>query len=279
MGIVIGRLIVVGIREHKAKKELEKQLAEDEAQLQAGIKEGKFKVYTHNVRLDAVDKQPGEQPWPFRKNGVIDSILAHDTIPTLVGLQEVLLRQLLDIDSGLGSEWTYIGVGRDDGKREGEFAPIFYKPAEWDKGWDADHNRIVTVGEFKHKASGKTVVYYNTHFDHLGQLARVNSAKQIIELVNKNNATAVIGGDFNSEPKSETYETLSQSFADTALASALKKGPKFTSTTFDKTTTETRIDYIWVTHDIQVLESEVLSSQTKGFLFSDHRPVQAVLQL
>jgi hypothetical protein len=47
-------------------------------------------------------------------------------IPPCIVSQEVLHNQLLDIQSLLGPGWAYVGVGRDDGQKAGEYSPIFY---------------------------------------------------------------------------------------------------------------------------------------------------------
>ncbi|OAA64487.1 endonuclease exonuclease phosphatase family protein [Niveomyces insectorum RCEF 264] len=138
--------------------------------------------------------------------------------------------------------WAYIGRGRDDGKLAGEFSPIFYRPRVWrcvrsavywlsptpetpSRGWDAVLNRIVTVGRFEHRATGASVVVMSTHFDHVGVQARQASAKLILDLAAawqqqpggddvapRSTATAVpvvfLGGDFNSEPDDQAYQTI-----------------------------------------------------------------------
>ncbi|KAK6205245.1 Endonuclease/exonuclease/phosphatase [Scheffersomyces amazonensis] len=313
MGMALGRLVGAAVRNHKEKKRLKEQL---EGKGTGGVVVGKplklkkkttvsgdgpvkiqIQIYTHNIRLDAHELQVGEEPWKVRKPGVVTSIVEHSKgVDTLVGLQEVLHRQLIDIQNQLGEEWKYIGVGRDDGETEGEYAPIFYQPSQWEvqssktywlsdtpdkpsKGWDAAHNRIVVVGHFKHKASGKEVILFNTHFDHEGQQARINSAQQIVELITTKQVATIVAGDFNSEPHDEAYTVLANTLVDSYLGSPIKEGPEFTNTTFDPTVKETRIDYIWSKKDIDIIKSEVLTNKSETGLFSDHRPVVSTFRL
>lgn len=70
-------------------------------------------------------------------------------------MQEVYHNQLNDIAHLLGPTYGHVGVGRDDGKRAGEYSPIFYDRTKFElvkwktiwlsprpdvpgsKGWDA----------------------------------------------------------------------------------------------------------------------------------------------
>lgn len=163
----------------------------------------------------------------------------------LVGLQEVLKMQLDDIVAGLNAnsssshdaEWAFVGVGRDDGKEKGEYSPILYRPSVWElqknttlwlsptpdvpgsKGWDAAVTRIVTIVDFKHRETGTHVVAMNTHFDHIGTIARENSARIITEQIKQRlqesdgsspPSGVLLTGDFNSQPSQEAYQYLTQ---------------------------------------------------------------------
>ena len=115
-----------------------------------------LKVMTWNIRYNNTDD--GENAWPLRKSHVTELILFH--APDVIGMQEALLGQVNDIASHLpGYDW--VGVGRDDGKNAGEYAPIFYdsrrfqlKEQGWfwlsetpevpSRGWDAALPRICT---------------------------------------------------------------------------------------------------------------------------------------
>ena len=158
-------------------------------------------------------------------------------------MQEVLRPQLDDILSGLNRdstaanasspEWSFIGVAREDGKEEGEYSPILYRPSIWtlsnwttiwlseppdvpSKGWDAGSTRILTIGDFVHKESGQAVIAMNTHFDNAGTISRENSARIVTEQINARQTTAngtkpvILTGDFNSEPNQEAYQYLTQ---------------------------------------------------------------------
>lgn len=253
-------------------------------------------IYSHNIRQDATNPMENERPWSVRKDGIIAAInyAVSLNLPTLVGLQEVKQNQLNDILRGLGPQWSYFGVGRDDGHTKGEYAPILFKNTEWDlvsgrtvwlgttpdrpsKGWDAAFERIVTVVVVRHRSLGKVVTYLNTHFDHKGQVAKENSAKQILDIMSKSDGATLLSGDFNSETHEIAYRTLSQTLNDTAGCCQERRGYEFTDTGFNPKQKEKRIDFIWTPKNITVLKHEVLPSEYNGFLMSDHRPVTAIV--
>ncbi len=66
-----------------------------------------------------------ERPWAERRSRLVDALAYLD--PDVIGFQEVLCSQLHDLAALLGDGYAHVGVGRDDGKRAGEYSPIFYK--------------------------------------------------------------------------------------------------------------------------------------------------------
>ncbi|KAF1945789.1 hypothetical protein EJ02DRAFT_441594 [Clathrospora elynae] len=194
-----------------------------------------IRVLTHNIRYAANPPATGEKPWSVRKQLILNE-LHYNTLhnpEAFVCLQEVLNEQIVDIMNGLGSEWSYIGVGRDDGKTKGEYSPVIYRKGIWNldkwqtvwlnengavgkKGWDAGSVRIVTIGTFTHIASKKTLVAMSTHFDNAGAISRRESAKiiqKVIANVSSSPSTSTplpffLAGDLNSELTGEAYQIL-----------------------------------------------------------------------
>ncbi|KAK6459497.1 Endonuclease/exonuclease/phosphatase [Scheffersomyces xylosifermentans] len=257
-----------------------------------------IQLYTHNIRNDGKNPTANERPWSIRKQHVIGCInYCASYLPTLVGLQEVKKNQLDDIQAGLGPEWKYFGIGRDDGINKGEFAPVFYKDSEWEflsgrtywlsetpdvpsKGWDAALPRIVTVVTLRHRQSGTVVTFMNTHYDHRGKLARENSSKQILHLMLATKWASFLVGDFNSEPNHEAYKTLANGgLVDAGTIAVEKGGFQYTCSGFTKGGKESSIDFIWVQHGVHVMRHEVMNHEFDGYFFSDHRPVTAIVQV
>ena len=172
-------------------------------------------VISYNIRYD--NPNDGENQWKYRKERVANYI--KEIRPDIIGMQEVLDPQLVFLDVSL-TEFSFVGVGREDGKTKGEYSPILYNsnslsllqtdtfwlsetPTVISVGWDAALERICTYAQFEHKETGQKFWVFNTHFDHIGELARIQSAKLInqkVKMLNMNNSPVVITGDFNLTP-------------------------------------------------------------------------------
>lgn len=260
----------------------------------------KLNIMTFNVRYD--NPEDGDQNWKFRKDNVAKVISLHDV--GVVGMQEVLQNQLNDLIERL-SGYAYIGVAREDGKKEGEYAPIFYlkdkfkcidsgtfwlseTPDKPSLGWDACCNRIATWGVFLELSSGMQFVVFNTHFDHVGKIARNNSAKLMLEKVNElgGGRTVIITGDFNAAPDSEPIKKLLRneeafSLVNSSEKTQLSYGPQWTFHDFGKVSMVNRktIDYVFVNDGVEVLKHGVLSEDINGVYLSDHCPIIVQLRI
>ena len=78
------------------------------------------RVATFNIRYDNLGDSLNS--WKYRKEKVCEFI--REKHPDVLGMQEVLNHQLKDLLSGL-PDYAYVGVGREDGKTQGEYAPVF----------------------------------------------------------------------------------------------------------------------------------------------------------
>ena len=79
-------------------------------------------VMSYNIRY--ASPNDGPNLWENRKGAMVETL--SNINPDLLGLQEVLHTQLLELTNGL-KEYSYIGVGREDGKTMGEYSPILYR--------------------------------------------------------------------------------------------------------------------------------------------------------
>ncbi|KAF9880460.1 endonuclease/Exonuclease/phosphatase [Colletotrichum karsti] len=264
---------------------------------------------TYNIRWATPIPGINEAPWSDRRPR-LTAQLNYETAArpeSLICMQEVVEEQLLDIAEDLGSAWTHIGVGRDDGVAAGEFSPIFYQPGAWDLvenktywlsetpsvvgsvGWDAALPRIVTVASFTHVESGFPLVYMCTHFDHVGQTARENSAELLVGLAKEWESSAgevkpvFLGGDLNIEPDNPAYQLLiaEGNMHDTldVTPEARRTGNSKTYTAFtDDKADDTLIDHLFVRdptiRGMEFLAHAVLANRfDDGVFISDHRPV------
>ena len=252
-------------------------------------------VMTYNIRLDHAGDNVNN--WHNRKDELAKQITFYE--PDVFGVQEALPQQMDYLDSAL-SEYAYIGVGRDDGKRGGEFSAVFYKknkfkivegstfwlsptPGEVSKGWDAALPRVCTYALFERNTDGERFWFFNTHFDHVGQQARVESMKLILSQIEDKNVASypvVLGGDLNVTPEQEPIIEMKKVLKDSREAANLAFGPDATFNGFNFTQTpQRRIDYIAVSEGINVKKYAVLTDSFDQKYISDHFPVFCVLSL
>jgi endonuclease/exonuclease/phosphatase family metal-dependent hydrolase len=189
-------------------------------------------IISYNIRLDT--EADGVNQWKNRVDKVVSLIQKYD--PDLLGVQEALHHQIEDLQKAL-PDYSFVGVGRDDGKEKGEYSAIFYKKDKFDtltqqtiwlsktpevpgsKSWDAALTRIMTFTLLKDKATGKSFIHSNTHFDHVGKEARMHSANMIKTYISgfvvshtfemqEKEIPLIVSGDFNSEPTEGPYQTM-----------------------------------------------------------------------
>ena len=218
-------------------------------------------------------------------------------------MQEVLHNQLEDLKAGLPG-FSEVGVGRDDGKTAGEYAPLFFRADKFELldsntfwlsqypdsvgfiGWDGACTRIATWAKLKDKATGKIFMAVNTHFDHVGVEARRQGALLIIQRIKEivGNQPAVVTGDFNVNDQSEAYQTMTTNefvLKDAYKMTDKKSGPAYTFHDYGRVPEAQRekIDFIFVTPQIKVLNTEIAQNpETKTGYLSDHNPHIALLE-
>jgi endonuclease/exonuclease/phosphatase family metal-dependent hydrolase len=268
-----------------------------------GIASSPIRVLSFNIRYN--NPADGENAWPNRKDMVASVVQFHGA--DLVGIQEAVKSQIDDL-TGLLPEYKWIGVGRDDGKEAGEYSAIFYRENRFtdlqhgtfwlsaipetagSMGWDAACVRIVTWAKLKDKKTGKELYHFNTHFDHVGEKARQESAKLLLKKIEEmaKREPIIVTGDFNATEDSPVYEILtkgtigqatqsrSHPLTDARYVSAhAHHGADWTFHGFETVVDRLRIDYIFVSKNVKVERHGVLSDRWNGRYPSDHLPVLA----
>jgi endonuclease/exonuclease/phosphatase family metal-dependent hydrolase len=259
-----------------------------------------IKVLTYNIRF----ANPADAPntWQLRKENVFS--LIESASPDVFGLQEALKEQVLDTERAFPG-FSRAGVGRDDGKEAGEYSPVFFNSTKFtlldsgtfwlsqtplvagSRGWDAACNRVVTWVKLKEKVSDKTFLVFCTHFDHMGDIARRNSAKLLLYSVDSLSGgnPAIVVGDFNATPESEPYKLITDKsdslhLNDSRLLSRKTNGPAYTYTGFKVGgLMGEQIDYIFVKGIKNIVSYSVNDSNNGEFYPSDHLPVSAEVEL
>jgi len=267
--------------------------------LSAKTQDKALNVMTFNIRYN----NPGDSAnaWPLRKQFAASQILFHQS--HIVGVQEALHGQLNDLAAALPN-YRWLGVGRDDGKTKGEFSAVFYDSTRlkaissqtfWlsetpqvpgSKSWDAAITRVVTWVLFKDRVTKKEFYLFNTHFDHIGKIARKASAELLLEKVKaiSGGKSAIITGDFNAKPDDEPIMVIMNKsnplhLIDTKeISQQAHFGPTGTFNGFQsKEINDQPIDYIFLKGKFIVLQHATLSQTWHGRFSSDHFPVYSRL--
>ena len=256
--------------------------------LQAQESEG-LKVMSYNIRLGSA--QDGTNSWALRYTAT--GKMLEDQKPDVFGVQEALEYQVRYIEEMCGYE--SVGVGRENGKKEGEHMSIFWNkktvsmlkwgtfwlsdtPEKPSKGWDAECFRTATWALMKDKKTGKKFYFVNTHLDHKGTEAQKNGLKLIVDRIaeiNPDGLPMILTGDFNIEPKNPALKDL-----DACMQSARNIAEK----TDDHATyngwgkSSTMIDYIYVSGFSSCPEYQTVTKRYEDRKFiSDHYPIFARL--
>jgi endonuclease/exonuclease/phosphatase family metal-dependent hydrolase len=213
--------------------------------------------------------------------------------PTIMGIQEGLHHQVDFLNANL-EDYTYIGVGRDDGLTKGEYCAIFYStqrvnllesgtfwlsetPTLVSIGWDAALERICTYGLFEDTSTKQRFWVFNTHFDHKGALAREQSAILIISKIreiNREQFPVVLMGDFNATADKPPIAIFNGHMDDgLAISKTPPTGPIGTFNSFRNETENRRIDYIFTSKfTVNSYSHEDIRTSQNRYL-SDHLPI------
>ncbi len=256
-----------------------------------------LKMMTYNIRLDVASD--GENDWSHRKEYFTSQIKFYE--PDVFGIQEALPHQVTDI-AGYLPGYNYVGTGRD-GIGKGESSNIFYKkgrfvvkkegtfwlsetPDTVSKGWDAALNRVCTYALLEDNETKNNIWVFNTHLDHIGEVARTKSIELIVSRIrafNTKNYPVVFMGDLNSEPTTDRIKALKKVMTDSRDVSVEKPfGPSGTFNGFKFNEPVTKlIDYIFISQPliITVKKYAVLSDSKDLHYPSDHLPVYVELEI
>ncbi|MFT5108996.1 MAG: endonuclease/exonuclease/phosphatase family metal-dependent hydrolase [Pseudoalteromonas tetraodonis] len=254
-------------------------------------------VVTFNIRYLNRNEE-GKNHWRHRKQLVIDAIKSFDA--DLLGLQESLHQQLQDLQPAV-DKYTVFGVGRDDGKRRGEYSPILFRTDRFkldpdDSGtfwlsdtpgeiasrtWGNKIPRICTWVRLTDTLSKRSFYVFNTHWDHQSQESRLGAAKLIIERIKGRKhpeEPVILMGDFNATRANPAIQHLSKHLGDSYWLANPDASDTGTFHGFRGCKSGQKIDHIFVPEGTQVSSAAVLYFKREDAFPSDHYPVQAVLQ-
>lgn len=260
-----------------------------------------LRMMTYNIRFD--NPADGVHAWPNRKELVASVIRFHKA--DIIGVQEALEYQIQDLMELLpGYDWVGVGRNEDGG---GEFSAILYRSSVvavkaaqtfWlsespdepgSKSWDSSLPRIATWAHFVTSSDGRELFVLNTHFDHRGEQARLESARLLKEQVSKlaNGLPVIVMGDLNATSEQPPLVLLSdtplsdgRSLRDGFVHSIVPHhGPASTWTGFTKIKADRRIDYIFASEDLPIHYHAILTDKLEDRYPSDHLPVLVEVEL
>lgn len=255
-----------------------------------------LRVMTFNLRY-ASSRPPND--WPTRRPVMKACLEA--TKPDLIGTQEGLAAQLADLRADLPG-FAMLGQGREGGDK-GEYMAIFYRRERFElletkdywlsatpevvgsKSWGTSLPRMVTWARFRDKTSGRTFLFVNTHFDHLSEEARAESAKLVRRRLEATptDQPVLLVGDFNAAAKaSAVYTTFT---AGDFLTDLYRTAPQRTGEELNsfhgyrKPQTEgVHIDWLLGRGDWKPKAAAVITFAQGGEHPSDHFPVMVTLE-
>ncbi len=255
-------------------------------------------IMAYNIRYGTAED--GDNQWDIRKDYLAQMLQYYE--PDFIGTQEGQKFQLDFIKTHL-TPYEWFGAPRSHSGWP-EYTAVFYRtdkftlieentfwlsptPDTMSIGWDAAIIRVATYGLVQMKDTDKYIWILNTHFDHIGPVARLESAKLIHrvadELIRQHDAPIVIMGDFNDTHNTPPIQYLKQYFNDSREVSENPAyGSPGTWNGFDFNAKPTEIiDYIFIGKNpqLRVLKYRIIDDFYDFKYPSDHLPVMIRVSL
>ena len=258
----------------------------------ASAQSQELKVMSYNIRLSTGND--GTNSWMYRCPATLEMI--KDQKPDVFGVQEAMPDQVRFLEEWV-EDYDCVGVGREDGKKEGEHMSIFWNkktvklmkwgtfwlsetPEKPSMGWDAACYRTATWALMKDKRTGERFYFVNTHLDHIGVEARKNGLKLIVDRIaeiNPEGYPMVLTGDFNMKPSAPELKDLDACMK-SARKVALTTDSHQTFNDWGKAKSDMIIDYIYISGFSSCLEYQTVTKKYSDRKFvSDHYPIAARL--
>jgi len=261
-----------------------------------------LRVMSFNLRVPFVLDHINH--WSFRKHNVIKTI--EKARPDVMGLQECVADQADFLREQL-TAYSFRGVGRGDGQRQSEFAPVMWRSDKFkeldhgyfwlsttpdvpgSKSWGAWSTRMCTWVKLQPLDGSPPFAVFNAHLDPMSGRSRANAARlmrQRIETV-ASGMGVIVTGDFNADAGTEPYKLLLAGervgvpqllFDAFRLANPKVRSDEGTRHDFSGARGGDRIDWILCNTTFTPVACEI--NRTRGLMGypSDHYPVQAVLR-
>jgi len=254
-----------------------------------------LKLMSFNIRYENAE-DVGNRAWPQRVPGAVRMI--RDEAPDVIGVQEALHGQAADLWASL-PDYEFFGAGRDDGRRSGEYAGIFFLRDRFEpdvsesgtfwlsdtpqqpgsKTWGNGIPRTVTWLRLVDRSTQRGFYVFNTHWDHKHQGSRERSAMLLAERIGKRKhpeQPVVLLGDLNAVEKNPGVAGLAR---EARLIDTFQQRhpaePARTTLHFWRGNRAglLKVDYIMVSEGAEVLTAGIRDQDQP--MVSDHFPVTA----
>ena len=249
------------------------------------------RVMSFNVRCTNV----GARSMRDRVPDVVATVL--NGLPDSMGVQEATPEWIDTLNEELSDKYAYVGEGRDGG-HDGEYSAVFYlkdkykvidsgtfwlseTPDKVSFGWDAVCRRICTWAILENKENGERYIHMNSHFDHVGEEARSQSIKMIVEKSKEyKDIPAVFTADMNVPEGSKNYKEIADNsiFRDTKY---LAQNADIYVTYHDRYPEKDDagvIDYCFANKGFEVINYGVVTESPSEYYVSDHFPLYTDLK-
>ncbi len=248
-------------------------------------------IVTFNLRMDT--RYDGESYFFNRAPYILHTIL--EKKPDIICFQEATVRILDWLRVNL-TDYTVAGIGRGKDFSD-EANPVAFKTDKFqlfglDQFWlsptphvpGSRHHeqstcpRVCVTATLRPVGEGRLLRFYNTHMDHVGNMARTLGMSSILERI-KEDADAfktplLLTGDMNADPSEDCIqEALSKDLID------FTADVKTTFHGFGKLTHDAKIDYVFANTDCKLISVNVWDDIKDGLYLSDHYPVECVVEM
>jgi len=253
-----------------------------------------------NIRYAGGDKGPNA--WENRRSLVLGEI--EREAPDVLGLQEVEAVQADWLRASLPG-YGFHGVGRMDGQRKGEFAPVMFRSERFEllegghfwlsqtpevagsKGWDGACERMASWVRLRDREDSGTLLVLNTHLDHVGVRARAEGLALIRErlrTLRRAGDSLIVTGDFNTGADAEQAPTLIGGEGRSRLVDTFREvfptrdEDEGTFNNWSFTLRGARIDWVLTSTDLCPVSAAIERRVPGGRHPSDHYPVTTRLR-
>lgn len=252
------------------------------AKVTPSVKQTSLTLLDWNIQVGS-DRGILKNHWKQRKVSLA-TVLQRE-MPDIFCVQEALKEQI-DFILTKCPGYSYVGVGRDDGKEAGEYCAILYRsrlelldhgtfwlsdtPGSPEKTWDAIFKRICTWARFRDLPTGNKFCVFNTHFPLLPE-ARDKAVKLLLNrmITECTRGNMILVGDLNCEPGSGPWKAI-QKFGLTDAEYLFAKNTKRTKTYHLYGMPTNVYDAVFLPSNVRVLKHRVVTDIVGKYYPSDH---------